>query len=119
MAWGKKVIGQDKKGKDIIHSFVDKVECTRADLVARVKKLHRDTAYHRYVYQMVAWMEKLDIATFKGDEEILVKTDFAAAALLRASHSQTCEWPTTANECVAMVLHSPAPLKVVWAVLAR
>ena len=32
---------------------------------------------------------------------------YLAVAELKAKYNVTCEWPTTANECVALVLHSP------------
>ena len=50
--------------------------------------------------------------TFDPLEEIVVKTDFAAGADLKAKHTATCENPTRSNQCVAIVLHSPGPLKL-------
>jgi hypothetical protein len=68
-------------------------------------------AYHRWVHFMTRHQEQLEVATFDGNTEILIKTDFAAVATLKASHLTTCEWPTTAHENVALVLHSPQPLR--------
>jgi hypothetical protein len=38
---------------------------------------------------------------------LLVMNLCVAVAELKAKYTATCEWPTTANQCVALVLHSP------------
>ncbi len=35
-------------------------------------------AYHRWINDMASHQEKLDVQTFNGTEEIIMKTDFAA-----------------------------------------
>lgn len=49
----------------------------------------------------------LFIQTFNGQIEIPVKTDFAAGNEMKAKNTLTCEHPTIAQQCVALVLHSP------------
>ena len=58
---------------------------------------------------MTRHQEQMEVATFNGKTDILVKADFAAVAQLQASHTTTCEWPTGAHENVALVLHSLLP----------
>ena len=60
---------------------------------------------------MTRHQEQIEVATFNGKTDILVKADFAAVAQLQASHTTTCEWPTSAHENVALVLHSLLPLQ--------
>jgi hypothetical protein len=107
--WEEKVT-TSKKGKVVKTKVLQSISCTRRDLLDRIKAKYKDMAYHRWVHYMTRHQEHLEIATFDGDTEILVKTDFAAAAKLQASHTTTCERPTTAYENVAMVLHTPQPL---------
>ena len=52
---------------------------------------------------VIAWYTQ----TFNGHFEIVLKTDFAAGAELKAKYTLTCEYPTTAQQCVVLVLHSP------------
>ena len=50
--------------------------------------------------------EQLDTVTFPNTE-IRIKADYAATAELKAKWMKTCEHPTTANQLVVLVLHSP------------
>ena len=49
---------------------------------------------------------------FDGATQILLPGDFAAVNEMKAKNISTCERPTTANQCVIIVLHSPGPLVV-------
>ena len=110
--WQDKYIGKNEKtGKDKTTKVLQTVSCTRLDLLERIKGLYKDMAYHRWVHFMTRHQEQLEVATFNAQTDILVKTDFAAVAQLQAGHTKTCEWPTSAHENVALVLHSPQPLK--------
>ena len=60
---------------------------------------------------MTRHQEQIEVAILNGKTDILVKADFAAVAQLQASHTTTCEWPTSAHENVALVLHSLLPLQ--------
>jgi hypothetical protein len=62
--------------------------------------------YHTWIAAMTRQQERLDVATFLISE-IIIKTDFAATAELKAQYSATCEYPTSASQCVALVVHSP------------
>ena len=106
--WEEKVTGM-QNGKQKTTKILQRIDCTRKNLLDRIKKMYKNMAYHRWVHYTTRHMELLDIATV-DKKDIVVKTDFAAAAVLKASHTETCEIPTTAHECVAMVLHSPQPL---------
>lgn len=109
--WQSKQVGLDKKGKPKLVKVLQEVECTRRELLDRIKSLYRDMAYHRWTHYMTRHQHLLHIATFNGIKEIVVLTDFAAVALLQASRTTTCEWPTSAHENVALVLHSPERLQ--------
>jgi hypothetical protein len=80
-----------------------------ATSVPQIKQSYRPFLYHKWIHAMSFWQEKLDVATFP-DDDIIVKTDFAAAAELAAKWTSTCEWPTSAQQDVALVLHSPGKL---------
>ena len=45
--------------------------------------------------------------TFDGQVSIIIQTDFAATTEMKAKNVATCEYPTTAQQCVVIVLHSP------------
>ena len=107
--WEEKVTGM-QNGKQKTTKILQRIDCTRKNLLDRIKKMYKNMAYHRWVHFMTRHQEQLDVATFNGRHEIIVKTDFAAAAKLQASHTATCERPTTAHRDVALVLHSPQPL---------
>ena len=51
---------------------------TREALTNSVRSKCREFAYHRWVNDMASHQEKLDVQTFDGAEEIIMKTDFAA-----------------------------------------
>ena len=63
--------------------------------------------YHWWVNCWTKHQEELDIATFDGDTEIVIRADFAAQYQMKASHNICCDNPTTANQLVVLVLHSP------------
>ena len=52
---------------------------------------------------------RLNIATFNGESEIVVLTDYAAVYEMKGKQMRTCEHGTTSNQLVALVLHSPSP----------
>ena len=54
-------------------------------------------------------MSRLNVATFDGDKEIIVLTDYAAVCEMKGKQLRTCEHGTTCNQLVALVLHSPKP----------
>lgn len=99
-----------KASKVAQRAVLMQVTCTRDELLQKIVDKHRLFKYHHWINEMTTHQEKLDVATFDGETAIIVKTDFAAAAMLQASYTATCEWPTTAQQCVALVLHSPQPL---------
>ena len=118
---------RDKKKK--YAKVLRRIECTREQLLHAIFDKHKALIYHLWIDRMARHQEKLDVATFDGNSTIIVKTDFAAAAKLQvsllhrlfvclwrfdaiqAAYTSTCEWPTTANQCVALVIHSPQCLK--------
>jgi hypothetical protein len=51
---------------------------TREELTDSIRSKCREFAYHRWVNDMASHQEKLDVQTFDGAEEIVMKTDFAA-----------------------------------------
>ena len=52
-------------------------------------------------------MSRLNIATFDGNKEIVVLTDYAAVYEMKGKRMRTCEHGTTSNQLVALVLHTP------------
>ena len=50
--------------------------------------------------------------TFDGKTEIIAQGDFAATTEMKAKHVATCEYPTTCQQCVVLVLHSPGKVTV-------
>lgn len=51
---------------------------TREELIDSIILKSRGFAYHRWINYMASHQEKLDVQTFDGTEEIIMKTDFAA-----------------------------------------
>jgi hypothetical protein len=79
---------------------------TRKELVEGICKYLEVYLLHKWVHHWMYHQMQLDIATF-GRGEIRVSADYAATAELKAKDMKTCETPTTANQLVALVLHSP------------
>ena len=103
--------GEDKKGKKKYTKVLREVQCTRRVLLHAITSTLPAVVYHLWIDAMTKHMQHLDVATFDGNTAIVVMSDFAAAAKLQAAYTATCEWPTTANQCVALVLHSPSALE--------
>ena len=80
---------------------------TRYELLREIRTTYRQVIYHWTLKSLTRLMQKLDVATFNGKSTVVMLTDFAASAQLKGAYQRTCEHPTTANEDVAIVLHSP------------
>jgi hypothetical protein len=101
--WQPTEIRNAKESRPVLREYTG----TRRELTNCIIQSYPAMLYHCWINEMTRQQEKLDVQTFDGTTDIVVKTDFAAAAELKAQYTATCEWPTTAQQCVAIVLHSP------------
>jgi hypothetical protein len=81
---------------------------TRRDLMDNLRDYLLVYRLHMWVHHWEYHQMQLDAATFPRNE-IRVNVDYAATCELKAKDMKTCEHPTTANQLVALVLHTPGP----------
>jgi hypothetical protein len=72
-------------------------------LLELAKALAPRFANHKSVHGWMYHQQQLVVATFDAGTEATVLVDYAATAALSAKYVLTCEFPTTANQLVALV----------------
>jgi hypothetical protein len=70
------------QNKDDVRPVLRECTGTRRELVDSIISKYREFAYHRWINEMARHMEKIDVQTFDGKKEAIVKTDFAAGVCL-------------------------------------
>ena len=83
---------------------------TRTELLDAIEAEAPAFLYHRFIRGWMKWQFKLDVATFNGQHEVLVLTDYAADYEMKGKKVDTCEHGISSHQLVALVLHSPSPL---------
>ena len=91
--WQQTSLRTEAETRPVLRPYVG----TRRQLLLEIQKQYRPYLEHMYICEMTRHQEKLDVQTFDGATDIVVKSDFAAAAELKAKFTRTCEWPTTAQ----------------------
>lgn len=103
-----KVKYRNKRGKwfekDVLHDHTG----TIGELWDEIQGRHKFFMYHRWLVDWQRWAFKREIATFDGEEEILVLCDFAAQFKMHGVATKTCEMGQTCNEYVCLVLYKPS-----------
>ena len=89
--------------REVLHDYTG----TLKELWDEIQAGYKDYLLHRWVVDWTSWAFKLEIATFNGDEEILILSDYASQFKMHGVTVGTCEHPNTCNEYVLLVLHSP------------
>ena len=72
--WQKTNLRNDTDTKPVLRDY----HGTREELIDSIIAKAPEFAYHRWINDMASHQEKLDVQTFNGTEEIIMKTDFAA-----------------------------------------
>ena len=103
---------QDTQDGDHVRSVLRIKEGTRAELLQFIRRLHRKYLYHKWIDQITRHQEQLDVATFNGKDTTICKVDFAAKVNLDSEATGCCEFNTTSNLYVALILHSPGEIVV-------
>ena len=89
--------------KEVLHDYSG----TIGELWTEIQERHKFFMYHRWTVDWQRWAFKREIATFDGEEEILVLCDFAAQFKMHGVAIKTCETGQTCNEYVCLVLYKP------------
>ena len=71
---------------------------TRAELIDQIHDKYQDWAFHRWVNLWQKHQAKLHIATFDGNTEISILTDYAAVYEMKGKDLRTCEHVSPAGQ---------------------
>ena len=85
MKWQDTVLRNKQEIRPVLREY----HGTRRELVDNIISKTGAFIYHRWINEMASHQEKLDVQTFNGDEEVIIKTDFAAGTFREIIYMQS------------------------------
>ena len=73
--------------REVLHDYTG----TLKELWDEIQAGYKDYLLHRWVVDWTSWAFKLEIATFNGDEEILILSDYASQFKMHGVTVGTCD----------------------------